>query len=241
MKKALIIFLCAGFVFFGTGCASSGDVLLAQKDPIALVSVVSNWDINWKGEASLDPSINDIFVNRLLRRDPDLAYISNADELINTAELLFRNTVAASSLINLAEKDKVLLSGAYREAKTNRYQVNKGMTKPEGYRLVDYGDKNFHAAMAKETGLQRSLFVEFDFTTEMVSGLGKNGNGRANADMKIIVLDSHGKTLYRKVFTAWSRTSTKVSSGVYSGSELMNLFEEAIIEAVYDFLEKISY
>ena len=236
MKRAAFVLLVVNVVFLGAGCATSGAALLAQKDPIALVSVVSNWDINWKDEDPINPNSAGFLIDKALRDDPDLTVVSYADELITTAETLFQNAIANSPLINLAEKKTVLSSRAYQEAKLNNIQINHKMVKPAEYRFVNYRDRNFPAAMINETGIQRSMFVEFNFTKSMVSGFGKNGNLRADIDMIITILDSKGKTIYRKMVSSWSGSSIRVASEVYSRTGLMELFEDAISEVCHEFL-----
>jgi len=230
LKKAVLFFTVAILILSGTGCASSGKAITEQKDPIALVSVMSNRDINWKGEGPTNPNGFSFFGNSTLRGDPDMTLVSYADELIGTSETLFRNAINASTLINLADKETVLSSRAYREARAYEPARNT-LSKPADYRFINFRDKNLPAALAGEKGLQRVMFVEFDFTKTMYSGFGKNGEFRANVDMNIIILDSGGKTLYNKTFTSWSRSTIKVTGGVYSQTGLMELFEEAINEA----------
>ena len=238
MKKTNFIFIAAGLILFAAGCVSSGKAIIEQRDPIALVSVVSNWDINWKDEGRTDPNTFSIFGNRALREDPDMTLVSNADELINTAETLFRNALNASPIINLAEKNVALSSRAYREARTNEPARNSRV-KPADYRFINFRDKNFPTALADETGIQRVMFVEFDFTKVMYSGFGKNGECRAVVDMTIVILDNRGKTLYNKTFSTWSQSTLRASGGVYSQTGLMKLFEDAINEICQEFLHSL--
>ena len=240
MKRANFIFIAAGLILSVTGCVSSGKAITAQRDPIALVSVVSNRDINWKGEEPTSPNAFSIFGNRSLQEDPDMTLVSYADELINTAERLFRNAINDSPIINLAEKDAVLSSRAYREARTNEPARNS-LVKPGDYRFVNFRDKNFPAALAGETGIQRVMFVDFDFTKTMFSGFGKNGDGRAELDMNILILDSRGKTLYNKKISSWSRSTIKVTGGAYSQTELIELFEAVINNACREFLYQLEH
>ena len=240
MKKANFILIAVFLILSGTGCVSSGKAIIEQKDPIALVSVVSNWDINWKGEEPTNPNVFSIIGNRTLQGDPDMTLVSYADELINTAEMLFRNAINASPIMNLAEKEAVLSSRAYREARTNEPARNTRV-KPDGYRFVNSRDRNFPAALASETGIQRVMFIEFDFTKSIFSGIGKiNGECRAEMDMNVLIKDSTGKTLYNKKFSSWSRSTIKVTGGVYSHTGLMELFEEAITNACNDFLSQLE-
>ena len=241
MKKIGLIILAAVLMCFLGSCVSSGMAALrTQRDPIALVSLVSNREINWKGEEAVDPDKVGPITKRALRAEPGSSVTSFAEELIYTAENLFRDTMAGSGIIYLAEKEKVLQSRAYQEARLSRHQVSRKMATPAGYRLIDFRDKNFSVSLAEETGIQRSLYVEFDFAKAMTSGLGKNGNCQAVLDMTILVLDARGKTVLNKIYTLGSRDSIKVSSGVYSENGLMDLLTSAISDACYEFLDQLG-
>jgi hypothetical protein len=239
MKKAGFVFFAAALICMFSGCASSAKAaILAQRDPIALVSVVSNFDINWKDEESA--SQENFLTRRTLQNDPDLAVASNAADLITTAESLIRDTMNDSGLIRLAEKQAVLRSQAYREARENRYQLSQSIVKPDGYKVVDFRDNNFFSALAAETGIGRSMFLEFKLTTAMTTGFGKFGNCRAEMEMLVLILDARGKTLFKKGYTILGSETIKVSNGVYSESGLMALFESAFIDACYYFLEDLE-
>ena len=199
--------------------------------------MVSNLDINWKGEEPVNPKNIDALSKRALRKNPGRAITAKADELIITAEKIFRNAMAGSGVINLAEKEPVISSGAYQNAQISRRYVNFGKITPENYRLIDYRDKAFFPALAQETGFQRSMFVEFEFTTDMANGLGKSGTCRADLEMTVLILDARGKILYRKVVPAWSRETVKVLAGAYPLTEMMGLFSAAIDEACFNFLD----
>jgi len=240
LKKAGLVLFPAFLLCMVAGCASSGKAVFAQREPIALVSVVSNGDINWKGEASTKPNAASPLSNRALRSGEDMALVTSADELINTAEKIIRDKFSFSQQVNLAEKETVLFSQAYRTAALNKNQVYNKDSKPEAYGFIDYRDKNFPPALASETGIQRSMFVEFKFTTVIARGMGKNGNFRADVEMKVFVLDAGGKTLYSKTVSLKSQDTIKVSYGVYSQTGLMGLFESAIDDACDEFLYRLS-
>ena len=242
MKRAGFVLLSVGLLYLGGSCVSSGKtVLLAQKDPIALVSVVSNSDINWKDEEPIDPRNYVLLGRRALRDNPDLTIVSGADELINTAEKLFREAMADSGMIYLAENSVVLPSRAYGEARLNRNHLIEGeKVKPDGYRFIDYRDKNFPQALAAETGIQRCMFVEFNFVKFMASGVGKSGNFRGEVDMTILILDAKGKTIYKKTTSIRSSDSERVSADVYSHSGLIDLFETAITDVCDEFLYQLT-
>ena len=238
MKKAGLFLFAAFMVLLGTGCATVGrEALIYDVRPIALVSVVSNWDINWTGEDPVNPNLFGAPTRRALRADPDMAIKTNAEELIITAERLFRESMAVSGgLIELVDRETVFNSRAYQEAPLNRRRMNRAYVMPEGYRLIDPRDRSFSQAFAAETGIQRSMFVEFTFTKAMRSGFGKNGTCGASLDMNVLILDEEGRRLYSRTFSLRSRGTTSVSNGMYSRSGLMSLFESAISDASFEFL-----
>lgn len=241
MKKVWFVFFAPLLVFLWTGCASAGKAaLLSQHDTIALVSVAANQDINWLNEDSTDPGTAGPFVKRALRANPDNAIVSNAGDLMNRAEAIIRENMGSTGVINLADKDTVLNSRAYQEARINKYQINQEMVKPGDYQFIDYRDKNFPPALAAETGIQRSMFVEFNFTKSMATGAGKFGTCRANVTMNVLILDAQGKTLYRTTVSLSSGSTIKVSNGVYSQSGMTGLFESAITDACYEFLDNLA-
>jgi hypothetical protein len=201
--------------------------------------VVSNSDINWKDEEPTDVSTIIPLINRMLRTDSDLAFVSGADELINTAERLFRETLAGSQ-INLAERERTLNSPAYRQARVNRRQVYDKLANPEGYRFIDYRDRNFASALAEETGIQRTMYVEFNFTKAFATAIARTGTCRAILEMTVYVYDGQGKRFYKKSFPMWSLSTISVTAGAYSHTELIGLFETIIVEACQDFLDDLG-
>ena len=240
MKKCYFA-LCLGLLVFLFGCVSSAKATLVnQQDSIALVSVVSNGDINWKDEGPIEPGSVGPIAKRMMSRDPDLAVISKADELIATAEEIFRNSMADAKLINLADKQTVLGSRAYREAKIDRQQLVRDFVKPDEYLFLDYLDKKFPPALAAETGIQRTMYLSFDFTKMTSFGVGKLlGNLRVSVEMTVLILDNRGKKIFKKTYIVGDGDTIKVSNGVYSESELMNLLDLAINDVCDDFLDDL--
>lgn len=240
MKRTVFILIAAGFVLSGVGCASSGKtVLLAQKDPIALVSVISNEDINWQGEASTNPESLGPLVKRKLRNEPEMAAITKANELINTAEFMLRSAVNASGRFSLAERETVLNSSAYQNAKERKFP-NREMVTPDNFRFVDVRDKNLPAALAAETGLKRFMYVEFNFTKMLFTGISFIGSCRPDVEMNVVIVDAGRKTIYRKAVSSLSTSGTRTVNGVYNQAELLELFHEAIDGVLFDFFSDFN-
>ena len=244
MKKTGLILLAAILLIVGAGCVTTNtSVLTAERDPIALVGMVSNMYVFWHEEEPIGPEPIGFVIPRAFRRDPDLVFAARADEIINTAEIMFRDALADSPLINLAEREAVLSSRTYQNARIQRRQAYDEMTMPTGYRFVDIRDRDFFSALARETGIQRSMFVEFDFTKAMSGGMafGKSGNMRAELAMRVSVLDAQGRVIFRKSYTGWSDSTIEVSGGMYSQIGLTEIFESALGEVIFEFLYDLNW
>jgi len=237
LKNTRFIFVLITFLFLAAGCASQNRaVLIDDRGEIALVSMVSNMYVFWHGEDPIGPEVVGFLAPRALRTNPDIVVAAKTDELINTAEMMFRDALANSSVINLAERERVFSSQAYRNARLQRRRIYDDMAMPEGFRFVDSRDRDFLSALAVETGIQRSMFVEFDFTKSMAGGFGQSGNLRANLTMRLLVLDAQGRTVFRNSYSLWSDSTINVSGGTYSQSAMIELFESALRDIYDDFL-----
>jgi len=228
-------------ILIASGCASSGQaIFLAEKEPIALVSVVSNAGINWRDEEPISNPDANVLFRLSLRKDPDLTLMSNAGELITTAESLIRNTLAFSPQMIIAESGAVTGSNAYRNARQSRTFSADKMVSSAGLQPIFYRDKDFLSALANETGIRYCMFIEFNFTTAMVTGLGKIGKARACIDMLVTIVDTQGKALYSKSFYLGSDLTFSVSFGEYSHSELIDIFESTIQDICYKFMDDLG-
>jgi hypothetical protein len=201
--------------------------------PVAVVSVVSNYDINWFEEEPTTRSMVGDFVRSALnlRDDKTKVIISKADELINDADTLLRTALAGAGFGEIADKDRVIQADAYGAAGINPHQAGENTITAAGYRPVYYRDRSFPPNLAGEIEVKSCMFVVFNFTKKMISGIGKNGTFRAELAMGITLIDEAGKTIYSRTFNTYSFDKIAVSGGGYYHEELMELFQEAIAEA----------
>ena len=231
--------LAVSFLF--TGCMTAEKSKIFRETPAALVSVVSNGDINWKGEEATNLSLVSRSIRRSMEEDPDLGVITAADTLIGDIETLIMAALNSSPQIMMAPRTTVTGSRSYNQAAVNVHQEKTGMAKPADFRFINYRDKKFMSGFAAETGVNKFIFVTLDLTKTMSSGFGKLGNCRATIAMSVMIRNDRGKTLFNKKYEIPSRDQTKVSNGMYSQHELRQMIMSAIGDACSQFLDDITY
>jgi hypothetical protein len=235
MKRYGIIVI---FVWLILGCASFGKGReLSPYAPVGIAYVVSNYDISWHGEEpAVSDGSNNPFSNLFnRRRDETKTKISRADELVNEADAILRDTLSRSEIAVFAEKETLVNSRSYAEAEKSRRLEGSGAIKAAGYDFIDFRDKTFPGKLAQETGINSVMYVTFKFAKVMASGIGKQGTMRAQAAMTTLLIDASGKTIYNKTRTLKSADKIPVSGGAYDPDELMELFRSVISDACYDF------
>ncbi|AEF85730.1 hypothetical protein TREPR_0138 [Treponema primitia ZAS-2] len=218
-----------------TGCASLGpwkDKNFSFDVPMGIVAVVSNYNIYWDDE---DPTSSD---RPGKNENPEKTKISRADVLIEDAEAILRQTFVDLGVSNIVPKEKILESQAYKNAPLLRAWKNKNTLSATGYRPINYKDKNFAAALAAETEIKAGLYISFDFSKVMASGMGKSGTFRTQVNMKVIIVDERGKIVYNKNRLVISDDKIRVALRVFNQEELLDLFRSTLANACYLFLQE---
>ncbi|MDR2738728.1 MAG: hypothetical protein LBB68_02720 [Treponema sp.] len=237
MKKLITIVGMIIMAAFCMGCAGfryQRETALSSHLPLGLVTVLSNYNIYWDDE---DPGSS----NRPRKNEtPEKTRISRADVLINDAEAILMQSFADVGITALIPKEKIIESQAYANAKRNRSWNNKRTVLANGYEPINYKDKNFAAALAEETGVKAGIYIVFDFSKSMTSGIGKTGHFLAQMYMKVIVVDESGRILYKKDRFVASDDSIRVSFRAFNQEELLDLFRSTIANACYLFIQEFA-
>jgi hypothetical protein len=219
------------------GCASFGSQKardLSSHLPLGIVTVVSNYNIYWEDE---DPGASEWPQKK---ENPEKTRISRADVLINDAEAILRQSFADAGITAVAPKARILESRAYANAKRKRAWNNKSTAIADGYGPVDYGDKNFAASLAEETGVKAGVYIVFDFSKIMTTGIGKTGYFRAQLYMTVIIVDEKGQILYKKNRFVSSDERIRVTLRAFNQNELLDLFRTNIADACYLFIQEFA-
>jgi hypothetical protein len=226
----IIAGLCAGCA----GLEYQWETDLSSHLPLGLVTVLSNYNIYWEDEdpgASNHPGKNET---------PERTRVSRADALISDAEAILQQSFADAGITALVPKSVIIESQAYKNAKRRSAWNNARTVLAEGYEPINYGDKNFAVALAEETGVKAGIYIIFDFSKAMASGIGKSGTFRAQLYMKVVVVDAAGKILYKKDRFVTSGERIPVSSRYFNQDELIDLFRSAIANACYLFIQEFA-
>lgn len=244
MKRLGLFLIIPVLLFTASGCATTGRRAFLDGTPIALVSVASNGSINWKGEGTLKPNRAGKGIRRALRADELWVVASKTDDIMDEIEeiiwgILQESPQGFSQLIPLVPKETVINSRSYKEARINSGQHKKNMVTPAGYRLIDYNDKNFNAAFAEETGVEKTLYLTLNLYKDMIGGVGKSGNYKVRAGLTAMFRDSQGKRLFEKNYEGVSTARGKVTAGSYSQDEMFDLVRSALIEVTYRFMDDL--
>jgi hypothetical protein len=230
----------AMFLFSMLACASFGKAKdFTPYAPMGLVTVTSNYDINWIGEKTIESGANiSNFVRRSLRiaTDKNKVRVSKTGDIINEADSLLRKILTEAEVFHLEDKGRLINSATYAWGGENRGIIPENTVVADGYKFINYRDKEFSAELALETGVKSMLYINFEFTKEFVSGFAKTGKCRARVMMTAILVDPSGKIIRRREFDTFSRDLIAVSDGAYIEEELMELFKEPIGEACYRFI-----
>jgi hypothetical protein len=215
------------------GCASSGRGQ-AERDPVALAALRSNNDIHWADEeksVERDDSFLTGVLGIRLNTPENAAYVSYAENFIDEAESIVYGVINQTGIARFVEKDRVLGARAYREARIDRRFESRGYVSPRGYRPVSVKDKELAPALGEETEARSLMAVEFIFTKDMASGIGKSGKMRAQVSMTLTLTDaSSGRTWYTRTLSAGSRDTIAVSSGGYNEEEFFGLLRTTVAE-----------
>jgi len=216
----------------------------SSNAPLGLVMVVSNNDINWLGEKTFQDQsslISDFVRNSLgLRKDEELVKITMADDLVNEADSILRKVLAEAEVFRLADKEQMLASVNTVMAKKKSSKMPSGMIAAQGYRYLNYKDKQLAADFAREAGVKSLLYVTFELNKEIISGFGKTGKARSRVLLDAALVNSAGKVLYHDQIETFSSETMKVTSGAYVEDELIYLVKEAVGEACYRFIWNFS-
>jgi hypothetical protein len=220
------------FAVLAAGCASLRKTPhLSSNLPFGIVSLVSNRDIYWYGESPQNSRISP---------NPEKAKYSKADQLINDADEILWALFLKTFITAYDGKNLLVGSEAYANGEIDRRLNNENHIIASGYRYINYRDKEFAANLARERGVKGGVYITFNFSKKMASGIGKYGSFRAMVEMQMLIVNEEGNVIYRKTRSKESDEKISVSFGFYNNEELMELFRITIEDLYLEYLAELD-
>ncbi|MFP3040898.1 hypothetical protein LQZ19_03645 [Treponema primitia] len=235
MKSPVIILgvvITAGLCMGCAGLRYQKEINLSSNLPLGVITVLSNYNIYWDDE---DPGSSN---HPKKNENPEKTKVSRADVLITDAEAILMQSFDDVGVTTIVPKEQITGSQAYAKAKRHSRWNKKGFTIANGYDPINFRDKNFALALAKETGVKAGVYVIFDFSKSMSSGIGKTGYFQAQVYMQVIVVDETGRILYKKNRVVTSDNRIRVFHRTFNEQELLDLFRSTIANACYLFIQE---
>lgn len=229
---AAVLALC---LFFG--CASA-PVVVADKSPAAIISVIGNMLIPWEVE---NPEDDDDDGNGLLSGMVSKLIDGNNPEILTAVDRLdyiddsFRHIVPELTGCEVLAKDEVLNSEAYGKIRSTFYNSLSSTKRATGYKdLSIIGGKNARLLM-QDVGAKSLFILNADFSKRVAKGSKRNGEIAGVVELKIKMLDEKGRETINKVYTSVTDQNVRVTSGDYNKNELVANINGAVDNCIRQF------
>ncbi len=238
MKKLMLIFIVSLLTLIG--CSSTGSIKDVESiNPVGVVSVISNGEITWYGEETENPGLLGKFLAKKINeaKDDDVStLLSRADTLVNDADRYLMAALSKVDTISTVDKEVILGSKSYTNAEEDNMLVKTELILADGYKFVNYRDKDLASDLNEEIGIRGDIYIQFDFKKIVMSGVAKNGKVGVFVGLSAIIVNQDGKTVLIKSFTGKSESTIPVVAGIYDPRELMDLFPSVIEEVCESFV-----
>ena len=215
---------------------------LSLLDPMGIVRVSSNTEIDWHAEEdgnTLGGSLLGAVANAVVSeaKDENVSnLLSRADLLVDQAEAALRVSLEEVGTVTIADKESVLTSGAYDNVDDTLKFEHTNTLRAEGYKYFSPNDEKALASrLRKEIGTKSLLYADFTFEKIMDSGVDKNGMMAVGVEMWIQMYNDEGDRIYAQGYRAQSDKTIPVVAGLYDPHDMMALFPPVIDEVCRDF------
>ncbi len=247
MKKisSRIGFAGVAALFFLSGCASTKNITLEEKSPMAVISVIGTNLVAWQEQTQNDSDetlTTDGAFNALLNKaiDGKNPEIATAVDRLDYADESFRRVMAETANVKILEKSNVVDTDVYEYTRGSFYNSLSDSVCATGYKdMTVIGAKK---ARILESGLgAKSLAsMDFSFKKTVIKGNRQNGKLAALVVMKIKILDERGREFINKEYSGVSAKTTPILSGYYKKEELLSLINETIDDLITQFAVEFS-
>ena len=239
MKKITgLFFAILGISLFFVGCAST-PVYLDENSPIAIITIAGNSSVPWEAENPDDPDEADAdgllssLVNKLI--DGENPEILTAVDRLDYADEAFRSVLSEVAGCEFIEKDKLLSSAQYKKIRPTYFNILTSTKIATGYKdLSVIGAKNARLLM-KDVGATSLISATFTFEKKLLNGNRFNGTCAGNVKMQVKLINSRGKEIINREYTAITSEKTTIAHHKYDKDAFVETLAEAIENVIRQF------
>ncbi len=240
--KHLLAFIALTLVL--TGCASLNEPKLLQPlTKVALVSVVSNDQLYFRGDKPPQPSVANGLLSQQTNQGNSNALLNTVlektDGLLAKGDELLTTALGSARGVTLTTKDDLFASKVYQGAWDDKLGGMVLLT-PVGYRFVKADDPNLASGLAKQLGVNGLFTANFLFQKEVTLGVADNGSMGARTTLTITAHDATGRLVFRQVYLGQSKDTELLVAGVYDPQKFQVLGEQATKAAVDKFATDLA-
>jgi len=244
MKKnntIIFVLICLTFVCALASCKST-KIEPSVCSPTAIVSIYGNSSLPWFVPLDKMQSDDDNegggmlsgLVNRALgTKDPE---IQTVDSRIDNAAEMFAKMVEDKLGIDVVEHSVLEQSKMYQK-NSSSFLASVGDNVPaEGFKVIETSGSKFNKMVEKETGTKSLMFVNFMFYKEKDYVGITDINAFARTRMTVRVVDSRGRNIWKKQYSATSRTGVDYRNGKWDKEKLCTLYPEVVESVINQFI-----
>jgi hypothetical protein len=235
MKKIMSVGISVIVCLVCIGCATTGSLdKQTVIAPLGILSVTSNNEITWYGEEQKSEGI----LGNALRKAAKEQLNEKPGDLVVMAEGILHDALMGQG-IEVVDTQRIISSDAYTQAKEDSLTKASGILTPDGYRYVAAKNSDLIKDLGVQTGVKSGLYVYFDFSKMISTGVAKNGTAKACVSMNTTLVNSDGKIIFQKSFFKSSADTFTVVAGIYNPESLMKQYPDVIQEICNEFALQI--
>ena len=247
MKKisSRICLACIAALFLLSGCASTKNISLEEKSPMAVISVIGTNLVAWQEQTQNDSDetlTTDGAFNALLNKaiDGKNPEIATAVDRLDYADESFRRVMAETANVQILKKNEVVDTDVYEFTRGSFYNSLSDSVCATGYKDMTVIGAKKARILESELGAKSLASMDFNFKKTVIKGNRQNGKLAALVMMKIKILDEHGREFINKEYTGVSAKAIPIISGYYKKEELLSLINETIDDLITQFAVEFS-
>lgn len=238
MKKNAVLISLAALSLLLASCAST-KIPMQEHSPVAVFSIIGNSQVPWVADNPNDPDdaepdgILSSVVNKLI--DGDNPELVTAVDRLDYAYDSFAQIIPEVTGGEVLSKEAVVKSEAYEDLSGSFFNLLAATKTGTDYKdLTSIGSKKARITMEK-VGAKSAVILTFTFQKKLLKGNKWNGDLCALVTMKAKLLNSRGKEVINRTYTAQSSQKIKITSRKYDKNAFVATFNEAIDSAIRQF------